>query len=157
MHHSTKDRRATDVPLSISPTGADALLFLSSEVVEVEQYPRLTEGPGFGPATIWANDALLMVLQASQGLTAPEIEAVSVQALPRSIVIHVCLRETSQAVTEELDDLVAGTEALLVGIIEPMVDIDVSIHIGESGPGWPGYLHRRLYMAHPRVRPPSST
>jgi hypothetical protein len=118
----------------------------------VEQYPRLTQGPGFGPARIWENDALLTVLQASQGLMAPEIEAVSVQALPRSIVIHVCLRESSEAATEDLDDLVAETEALLAGVIEPMVDIDVSIHIGESGPRWPGYLHRRLYMIHPRVR-----
>lgn len=118
----------------------------------MEQYPRLTQGPGFGPARIWENDALLMVLQASQGLMAPEIEAVSVQALPRSIVIHVCLRESSEAATEDLDDLVAETEALLVGVIEPMVDIDVSIHIGEFGPGWPGYLHRRLYTIHPRVR-----
>ena len=118
----------------------------------MEQYPRLTEGPGFGPATVWANDAMLMVLQASQGLMAPEIEAVSVQALPRSIVIHVCLRATSAAVTEDLDDLVAETEALLVGIIEPTLGIEVSIHIGESGPGWPGYRHQRLYMVHPRVR-----
>lgn len=118
----------------------------------MEQYPRLIAGPGAGPALDWENDALLLVLQASQGLMAPEIEAVSVQALPDSIMIHACLREANDAVAEDLNDLVDEVEALLIGVVEPMVDIRVSIHVGATDPSWPGYRHRRLYMTHPRVR-----
>jgi hypothetical protein len=120
-------------------------------VAQLERYPQLMAGPGAGPAQDWENHALLFVLQASQGLLAPEIEAVSVQVLPRSIVIHACLREANEAVVEDLDDLAAEAEALLIGVIEPMVDIRVSTHVGAADPGWPGYGHRRLFLIHPRV------
>ena len=104
----------------------------------MERYPRLMLGPGAGPALDWESHALLQVLQASQGLMAPEIDAVSIQALPRSIVIHACLREANDAVAEDSDDLVSELEALLSGVIEPMVDTRVSIHVGATDPGWPG-------------------
>jgi hypothetical protein len=43
-------------------------------------------------------------------------------------------------------------EALLIGVVEPMVDVSVSMHVGAADPGWPGYGHRRLFVIHPRVR-----
>ena len=118
----------------------------------MEQYPQLVTGPGAGRALDWENNALLFVLQASLGLMAPEIEAVSVQALPRGIVIHVLLRETNDAVDEDLSDLVFETEALVGGVVDPAVDVSVSIHVGAGDLNWPGYAHRRLYVAHERVR-----
>jgi hypothetical protein len=42
-------------------------------VSELGPYPRLIPGPGTGPALDWENDALLFVLQASQGLLAPDV------------------------------------------------------------------------------------
>jgi hypothetical protein len=118
----------------------------------LEKYPQLIRGPGAGPALDWENEALLLVLQASQGLMAPEIDAVSVQALPDSIVIHACHREASDAVAEDLNDLVGEVEALLIGITGPMVDIRVSVHVGATDAGWPGYRYRRRFLIHPRVR-----
>lgn len=118
----------------------------------MERYPQLVAGPGAGPALDWENHALLLVLQASQGLMAPKVEAVSVQALPRSIVIHACLREANDAVAGDLNDLTGELEALLIGLIEPMVDIRVSVHVGAPDAGWPGYRYRRLFLIHPKVR-----
>jgi hypothetical protein len=43
-------------------------------------------------------------------------------------------------------------EALLIGVIEPMVDIRVSVHVGAANPDWPGYEYRRLFLIHPKVR-----
>ncbi len=112
------------------------------------RHPQAIRGPAAGPRLDWENDALLLVLQGSQGLIGREINAASVQADRDWIVIHVCLRE----VREDLDDLVFEVEALMGGVVEPMVDITVSTYIGDTGPEWPGYVHRRLFLINDRDR-----
>jgi hypothetical protein len=68
------------------------------------------------------------------------------------VVIHACLREDSAAVTEDLVDLVDEIETLMVGVVEPMVDVIVSKYIGDTGPEWPGYHYGRLFLINDRER-----
>jgi hypothetical protein len=76
------------------------------------------------------NAALLSALQASQGL-------IGVQTERSEIVIHVCLREDNEAITEDLDDLVSELDALLFGLVEPPVQVTVTKYIGETDAYWP--------------------
>jgi hypothetical protein len=116
------------------------------------RYPQAIRGPAAGSRLDWENDAVLLVLQGSQGLIGREINAASVQADPDRIVIHVCLREDSEAVREDLDDLVFEVGELMGGVVEPMVEVTVSTYVGDTGPEWPGYVHRRLFLINDRDR-----
>lgn len=95
---------------------------------------------------------LLFVLQASQGLIGSEFLAVSIQAEPDEIIIHVCLREDGQAVSEDLDDLLAELDSLQAGVVEPPVRVTVAKYVGDTDSRWPGYAHRRIFLINDRER-----
>lgn len=119
---------------------------------QAEQYPVVRIGQGVGPRLDWENDATLFILQASQGLIGPEVLGVSVEAKPEEIVVHVCLREENEAVTEDLDDLMSEFDALQVGTVEPEVRVSIVKYLGNTDRRWPGYLHRRIFLVNDRVR-----
>lgn len=99
-------------------------------------------------ALAWENMAVLMTLQASQGLIGPDVAGMSVQVTNDEITIHVCLRAYTEAAVEDMDDLVFELEALLAGVVIPMPQVTVVPYVGPHDARWPGYGHRRIFTAH---------
>jgi len=115
---------------------------------ERSRIPYVRTGPGAGPALEWENAAVLMTLEASQGLIGPDVAGMSVQITDDEITIHVCLRAYTEAVVEDMDDLVFELEALMAGVVIPMPQVTVVAYVGPLDASWPGHGHRRIFTAH---------
>jgi hypothetical protein len=110
------------------------------------RYPTVTYGPSFGPATQWETFVVVQALQASLGLIHPEMTALAVEAQPDAVVLHACIQGSTPELTEVFQDIIGDLKAALDPITDPVVPITVRTYIGDSGPEWPGYPFRRLYM-----------
>ena len=89
------------------------------------------------------NRLALDVVQAALGLISQEIKAISFNLNPDRITLYIAVRERSQHVDEDVEDLVFELEALQDG----PVTIESHIFVGSPGPEWPGNSGRRVYLA----------
>jgi hypothetical protein len=108
-------------------------------------YPTIRTGADYDAKTEWENSALLMTLNASQGLIGPLVRAVAVEATTDRIVLHVCVEAETAVLIHDLQDLIGDLEAEAV-IAEPMPVIELRVEVGQPGPDWSGSSHRRLYL-----------
>lgn len=89
------------------------------------------------------NRLVLDVVQAALGLISQEIEAISFDLTAGHINLYIAVRERSQYVDEDVEDLVFEVEALQ----DDPVTIEPHIFVGSPGPEWPGNVGRRVYLA----------
>ncbi|MBM0125634.1 hypothetical protein [Pimelobacter simplex] len=114
--------------------------------------PRVTYGPDYGPRTEWENLVLLECLRASQGRLDAHVRGVAVEAGYELVVVHACVDREDAATVEDLAELATDTEASLEQYVEPPPTVQLRLHEGDTDRSWPGYEHRRVYLAHCRAR-----
>jgi hypothetical protein len=96
-----------------------------------------------GASFAWENRVVLDVVQAALGLISCDMRAISVRAELDRIILYVAVRERSPQVEEDIDDLVFELHALQ----DKLIEIEVSVHVGEPDTSWPGHFGRRVYVA----------
>ncbi|MEU1889546.1 hypothetical protein ABZ491_29225 [Micromonospora rifamycinica] len=89
------------------------------------------------------NRLVIDVVQAALGLISPEMQAISFDVKSERINLYIAVRERSQRVDEDVEDLVFELEALQDG----PVTIEPYIFVGSPGAEWPGGSGRRVYLA----------
>ncbi len=92
----------------------------------------------------WENRVVLMVMQALLGLVSPTLRGVAVEIDGAAVTIHFVVSNLSEAVQEDIDEVVGDVEGLLLPD-EP--EVRSRIFVGSPGPGWEGRHHRLVLLA----------
>ena len=93
-----------------------------------------------------ANRVVLFAMQASVGLLGSEIEGLAVELEGDSATLHVALSRSSEAVEENLSDLVGNLEANFGGTPESDIRVILKRYVGPTDESWPGRKHRLIYL-----------